>query len=46
MAQNIQPPTPRKDEKTADKKTRSPDEEKAMKLSKDTLPTADITLQT
>ena len=44
MALSMQPLT--KDEKVADKKTRSPDEEKAMKLSKDTLPTAANTSQT
>lgn len=41
---NIQPPV--KDDKGADKKTRSPDEEKATKMSKDTLPTAANTSQT
>lgn len=45
MAMSMQPPVI-KDEKVADKKTRSPDEEKALKTSKDTLPTAANTSQT
>ena len=42
---SMQPPVI-KDEKGADKKARSPDEEKALKTSKDTLPTAANTSQT